>query len=142
MIRRLMVVLCVLMFVALGVAACGDDGGGDAKKSSSTSTRTDSMAPRDLDTEVYTGNMVIIRPGELPRMCKVVLTSLPPQCGDVDARPEFLSIDVKKFDASQLKDRQESNGVVWYDNVSITGHLDGTVLTATEPAVSTGKPSK
>lgn len=133
MIRRLMVVLCVLMCVVLGAAACGDDGG-DAKKSAST--RTDSGAPPDLEPAYtyYTGSMVVIRQGETPRMCTGAYLSNPPQCGDLDARPEFLSVDVKKFDASKLTDRHEKSGTVWYNDVSITGHLDGTVLTATEPA--------
>lgn len=78
------------------------------------------------------GTLIIDRDGKMI-LCDVVAASLPPQCGLVRAGEKIFALDVQDLDISGLPGKQANRGITWFDQISVTGQLDGAVLRATEP---------
>lgn len=76
----------------------------------------------DADGPITVRGFVIRESSGAVRLCETVAESFPPQCGGP-------SVVVVGFDPSTRPDAQEEGGIVWIDDVSLTGEIEGEQFT-------------
>jgi len=100
------------------LALPGDDGGHRRLVTGTTTTTTLPLPPAEVEAD----NTVLQDATHGPELCFLVLTSLPPKCGDVP---------IANWDWAQVDGEQTVGGTTWGD-YHVVGHYDGRNLTLTQ----------